>query len=374
MKNYLEFNLTVDGRIDATVSFLSVADKLEDGEFTISDKKYKLGVHNALYFLPGVNVPRVKLKNLVLSHNISTTKDINKASHIFGNKSSYWKMVESKYCYSIPLDIFKEYLNLSAEVIEDYDKKNIKDALEFYTEDVVCVDYNTRRNMSNDDFPYITTAFSKKFRDSVRSHYSNIIKSSYIDIYKNIQGKEILDEACLIESLNGDDAITINKEQFEQIEAMILSSDEDNQTLAMEIMANCDYKKSLIYLLILFEKHGHIFQSNRTKNHVNFKSVLSYLDIERRYMSIHMDKIMEVLITKKALTEEWIDIVYNTYKDKIRQRESHYFNLHTVTLSPPALEALNLNYTRQMVEDYTPVLVEEVEKVEEEIVPSIMWI
>jgi len=27
-----------------------------------------------------------------------------------------------------------------------------------------------------------------------------------------------------------------------------------------------------------------------------------------------------------------------------------------------------------MVEDYTPVLVEEVEKVEEEIVPSIMWI
>ena len=137
MKNYLEFNLTVDPRVNATVSFLSAADRLEGGEFTISDKKYNLGVHNALYFLPGVNVPRVKLKNLVLSHNISTTKDINTASHIFGNKSSYWKMVESKYCYSIPLDIFKEYLNLSAEVIEDYDKKNIKDALEFYTEDIV---------------------------------------------------------------------------------------------------------------------------------------------------------------------------------------------------------------------------------------------
>jgi len=373
MKNYLEFNLTVDGRVDATVNFVTAADK-QGGEFTISDKKYNLGVHNTLYFLPGVNVPRVKLKNLVLSHNISTTKDINKASHIFGNKSSYWKMVESKYCYTIPLDIFKEYLNLSAEVIEDYDKKNIKDALEFYTEDIVYVDYLTRRNMSNDEFPYITTAFSKKFRDSVRSHYSNIIKSPYTDIYKNIQGKEILDEACLIESLNGDDAITINKEQFEQIGSMVVSSDEDNQILAMEIMANCDYKKSLVYLLILFEKYGHIFQSNRTKNHVNFKSVVSYLNIDRRYMSIHMDKIMEVLIDKKALTEEWVDIVYNTYKDKIRQRESNYFNLHTVTLSPPALEALNLNYTRQMVENYTPVLVEEVKEEEKEIVPSIMWI
>jgi len=372
MKNYLEFNLTVDDRVDATVSFLSVADR-KDGEFTISDKKYKLGVHNTLYFLPGVNVPRVKLKNLVLSHNISTTKDINKASHIFGNKSSYWKMVESKYCYSIPLDIFKEYLNLSAEVIEDYQKQNIKDALEFYTEDIVYVDYLARRNMSNDDETYITTAFSKKFKDSVKSHYSNIIKSSYTDIYKNVQGKEILDEACLIESLNGNDAITINKEQFEQIEAMIKSSDEDNQILAMEIMANCDYKKSLIYLLVLFEKHGHIFQHNRTKNHVNFKSVVSYLGIDRRYMAIHIDKIIEVLIDKKALTEEWVDIVFNTYQNQIRKRESIYFNLHTVTLSPPALEALNLNYTRQMIEDYTPVLVEEV-KEEEEIVPSIMWI
>ena len=154
---------------------------------------------------------------------------------------------------------------------------------------------------------------------------------------------------------------------------MIKSSDEDNQILAMEIMANCDYKKSLIYLLVLFEKHGHIFQHNRTKNHVNFKSVVSYLGIDRRYMSIHIDKIIEVLIDKKALTEEWVDIVFNTYQNQIRQRESIYFNLHTVTLSPPALEALNLNYTRQMIEDYTPVLVEEV-KEEEEIVPSIMWI
>ena len=33
MKNYLEFNLTVDDRVDATVSFLSVADR-KDGELT----------------------------------------------------------------------------------------------------------------------------------------------------------------------------------------------------------------------------------------------------------------------------------------------------------------------------------------------------
>ena len=125
---------------------------------------------------------------------------------------------------------------------------------------------------------------------------------------------------------------------------------------------------------MVFEKYAHVFESKRrAKYHVNFKSLLNYLDLGTSYMAISIDDIMKKLIEKNVLTEEWTDIIYKEYTEEIRERESAYFKCHTVTLSEEALKYLNINYKREAREDFIPEEREEVIEEEEE-VPSIMWL
>ncbi len=63
---------------------------------------------------------------------------------------------------------------------------------------------------------------------------------------------------------------------------MFKSSDKDNHIMAMEIMANSNYVESALYLLLLLEEYGHRIADCNTKNHVNFKSMVSYFGLRVR--------------------------------------------------------------------------------------------
>ena len=362
---------------------------LASDSINYSSNSYKPRINDVLYFLPGVSIPRVKIKNLALSHNIKTTRDIEKASHIFGHKRTYDKLVKQEYYYTLPVNLFKEYFNLIKKDIEKgettgIDKKYIEDvdfALQHYDKKRILFLWPERRELSNDSLSFLdfkndrTKVLHKEIKSALYSSRIDVLNEDYYDLFESLSDKTVLYEESLLEHLNGKDAITLEREQFDQLSAMLQSSDEDNHVLAMEIMANCDYRSSLIYLLMVFEKYAHVFESKRrAKYHVNFKSLLNYLDLGTSYMAIIIDDIMHKLIKKNALTEEWIDIIYKEYTKEIRERESTYFKCHTVTLSEEALKYLNINYKRQAREDFIPEEREEVIEEEEEEVPSIMWL
>ena len=371
---------------------------LASDNINYSSNSYKPRINDVLYFLPGVSIPRVKIKNLALSHNIKTTRDIEKASHIFGHRRTYDKLVKQEYYYTLPVNLFKEYFNLLKKDIETegttgIDKKYIEDvdfALEHYDKERILFQWAERRELVNDSLSFLSTAkvnsvpvalhndkakvLHKEIKSALYSSRVDILNEDHYDLFDSLSGKTIFYEESLLEHLNGKDAITLEREQFDQLSAMLQSSDEDNHVLAMEIMANCDYRSSLVYLLMVFEKHAHVFEAKRrAKYHVNFKSLLNYLNLSTSYMAIIIDDIMQKLIQKNALTEEWIDIIYKEYTEEIRERESAYFKCHTVTLSEEALKYLNINYKRQAREDFIPEEREEVIEEEEE-VPSIMWL
>ena len=89
----------------------------------------------------------------------------------------------------------------------------------------------------------------------------------------------LCDEKDLLENLNGDDALVIGETEFEQLRQMFLSSDSDNHVLAMEIMANSNYSQSIFYLLRLFKDYNRKISDQRSRNHVNFKSLVSIMII-----------------------------------------------------------------------------------------------
>lgn len=313
-----------------------------------------------LYFLPGVNIPRIKLKDLVSKYGIKVVRNIEDSTIIFGSNNSKDKMVHSYWKYKIPTPIVKLFFDTYSEYIDDYDMNKLNTALEFYTEDYVCCDWSNARMYSDDDFPKwisysknpIYTEYGPLIKNS--SQYVWKVENQYVDVLDHISNNKliIIDETELLAQLNGDDAIIIDSEMFENIKEMFDSSDNDNHILAMEIMANSKYKESLLYLEILFKEHSYTMNNSNTKSHVNFKSLLSYLNKAKGYMTTSTDDIMNSLISKNVLTKEKIDIILNLYNEEISNRgDSDFFKVKTITVNEDCINLINQNYEYKVIKD-----------------------
>jgi hypothetical protein len=136
---------------------------------------------------------------------------------------------------------------------------------------------------------------------------------------------------------------------------MFKSSDSDNHILAMEIMANCNYIDSLLYIEMLFEKYANHMSNCHTKNHVNFKSLLSFLGKNKNYMNTDIDDIMKSLIDKDVLDIDKVNVIMKYYGERIANSGGNdYFEVKTITLNEDTSKLLNTNYVHELIPDFIP--------------------
>ena len=151
----------------------------------------------------------------------------------------------------------------------------------------------------------------------------------------------------MLEVVNGDEATTIDLDTYQNLRNMFNSTDQDNHVLAMEIMANCNYKDSILFLTMLFFHHSYQIGNCRSRNHVNFKSLKNYLgDVWS-----HVDGIFHTLAQHNALTAENIEFVVEDQKNYFQN------NGHSDYLVPQRYvlkreHALNhgINYVKEIFE------------------------
>jgi hypothetical protein len=304
-----------------------------------------------LYFLPGVNVPRIKLKDLALQHGIRTVRNIDDATHIFAAKNTKDKITSGVWKYSMDLTNFIELMNDPNVYIDDRYRENIREALENYQEDRVLFDYSVYNDIRHADNDIL-----KSYDEHVHSSkWYNSIDDDYSDLCHKIAGAIVYDEMAILKHINGDDATIIDEAMFEQISQMFQSNDNDNHILAMEIMANSNYIESLLFLEMLFKEHSYQISSCHTKNHVNFKSLIGFLKKNKNYLGTDIDDIIKSLIDKDVLTTDKLDVLMRRYSNEIgRNGDTNYFKVKTVTISEDLLKELNTNYIYQHVNDFIP--------------------
>lgn len=369
---YLNFEYTYsdttldnfDVRIETTNYFDPSSDTLN-----IVKNEYTPMKGDKLYFLPGVNIPRIKLKDLATKFGIRTVRDINEATIIFGSSKTKDKMTGSSWKYKIPTPVVQLFFETYKNDMDDYQFSKIETALEFYTEEYILTDWSTARNFTDTDCPQFNSySLQPVYLDYVNnkrtsSEYVYDVATEYLSIFNSLKSREIIDESCLLDQLNGDDAVIIDADMFTQLTTMFNSSDDDNHILAMEILANSKYKESLLYIEMIFKNHAYSIGNCHTKNHVNFKSLLSYLGKSNRYIDTSLDDIMNSLISKKVLTKDKIDILLENYGHEINNRgDSTYFKVQTITVNEDTLSLLNENYNYKVIEDYEPLIVENLEE------------
>ena len=369
---YLDFDYSVENNrlteIDIKIETTNYFDPSID-TFNINQNGYTPMKGDKLYFLPGVNIPRIKLKDLATKFGIRTVRDVSEANVIFGSSKTKDKMTGYTWKYKIPTTLVQLFFETYKNDMDDYQFSKIDNALEFYTEEYILTDWSTARNFTDNDLPQWNsysqqpqyTDYHSKSRAS--SEHVHEINKDYINLYGLIKGREIIDESCLLDQLNGDDAVIIDADMFTQLTTMFNSSDDDNHILAMEIMANSKYKESLLYIEMIFKNHAYTIGQSSSKNHVNFKSLLSYLNKNNRYIDTSLDDIMDSLISKKVLTKDKVDILLENYSEEIKNRgDSTYFKVQTITVNEDTLSLLNENYNYKVIEDYEPSIVNNLEE------------
>ena len=354
----LDYNATIDLQFATNQRADSLFPVLLGYEPTIGDK---------LFFAKGVNIPRVKLKNLTRDYKIKSTTKIEDANAVFISTNTIAKYIDRTWQYTVKTKNFKEFFQgvVDCGYMDSYYVDKIKSALEFYESDYIIIDYNTK-NILEDTH----VAYRLNEGVSFSSEVIYRINDDYLDSYKNIISftGNVYYENDLLKHLNGSDALAIEENMYESLCEMFDSSDTDNHTMAMEIMANSQFDDSVLYLSLLFNKYYYEMQNSRTKSHVNFKSLLALMDIRSNYYSLDIDDVIERLKKHSKLTKENVDIVLKKLGDKITSGgNSTYFKIKTITMTEEMLEVLNLNYEYRTQNDFEP-LSPEIEEVVEETV------
>lgn len=359
--NLLDFDVEIDTKIG------QFRDAYNSGKITYPNLQqgYEPQLNDKVYLAKYTSIPRVKLKNLTKEYKIKSTTDINSATAVFVSVENMHKITDHSWYYKANASVVRQFFIQAhaSKHIDDYYFDKVITALDFVTSEYVCLSYHSKNLLENKRIPYSITS-------GIEMNSSSFVYIKEKDTYDAVVNSTVpvYSESELLKHINGSDALPIEVEMYESLCEMFNSSDNDNWTLAMEIMANSNFEDSLLYLGLLFYHYADKMQTNRTRNHVNFKSLLALMEIKGGYYHLDIDEITKRLKKHGKLTKENLDILLKHLGgDIMRGGDTAIFKVKTVTLSEEYLQSLNENYTLTFVDDYVPSPVEE-EEVNETVV------
>jgi hypothetical protein len=307
--------------------------------YTVS-KGYVPAQGDSIFLMPGVNIPRVKLKDLALNLGIKVVRDATRANVIISGKATMNKITTGRWFHHAKTEDFTKYVEwLKTHMGFDmYYTDKYDTAVAACNPDVIYMEYSTKNNMDNQGFS-IPTSYSSAV---------HFIEDEHRDMVDAIQNKPIFDESELLAMINGDDAVTITPEIYSQLVKMFESSDQDNHIMAMEIMANSNYIDSALYLLLLLEGYAERISDCHTRNHVNFKSMVSYFTLAVKEIHwLNPDKIANKLMELGLLTKDWNHVLLQERVDWFIRNiaGSTTFNVSAMVPTPEVQAAINDPYT-----------------------------
>jgi len=303
-------------------------------------KGYTPAQGDSIYLMPGVNIPRVKLKDLALNLGVKIVRDPERANVIISGKATINKITCGRWLHSAKTEDFTAYVEwLKTHMGFDmYYTDKYDTAVAACNPEKIYIEYSTARDMNDKGFMALPG-----YSSSV-----HFVEDEYKDILDDIQNKTIFDESELLSMINGDDAVTITPEIYEQLVKMFQSSDQDNHIMAMEIMANSNYIDSALYLLILLERYANRISDCHTKNHVNFKSMVSYFNMTVKEIAwLDPDKIAKHLMNLGLLTKDWTHVLLQEEAEWFIRNIAHSstFSVKEIVPTPEVQTAINDSYT-----------------------------
>jgi hypothetical protein len=279
-----------------------------------------------IYFFPGCTAPRFKVRQLCQKEDMAivrtpekatvsivgdqTTSDLIKSQHfnyIF-NKADVVHAIKSLGVHSTSFLGFVEHLN---------NKEGIAD-------EVIVSSYSHKQDIQGAGI----TCWSEAFWTANETDLINF------DMVLDLNVPFVTQESLLKFVTQG---TLMTREMHDEIDNMFASSDKNNHILAMEIMANCDYEKSALYLLQLLSNNNHKISATKEKNHVNFQSLCKFFNTEPG-THLSLDGMLQRLAEKKLINSSIKKELLEMAAENYNLQESTYFKTELVTTEELELE------------------------------------
>lgn len=299
-----------------------------------SSKKYTPAKGDKLYFMPGCTVPRFKVKQFCQKHNVAVVKAPTATCYQVISDESIRNLFNGidSYVYSkqefLDKMVRKGYANTYPDFIQ---------AVEDSESPYVFCQYKASRfiqaagiNLEN-----------LLYQDSLTVDYYFDCVEDYNKYLSMLSNPNIIDQNEIISKIN--DGASMTEEQYYSIKRLFDSTNTDDHKVACEIMANCDYEKSCVYLLLLFKEFGDKIYNNPNRRHVNFKTLLNFFEINS-ISRVDLNDIIESLISRRLLNKSNLDRLMPIIFEEIK--DSHtlsYFEVKDIDYDTRIAKALESN-------------------------------
>jgi uncharacterized protein YifE (UPF0438 family) len=292
--------------LNATVYNIVREEDYDNCYKAIENNIYTPVAKDKLYFYPNCTVPRFKIREFWgKNKKVAVTIKETKATHFFLSHKKEVYVNNDGGNYEVDAKVFKKWLednkskfeknNLEDFLIDNFDE-NIKQLLDssekIWTSWAVIrmmedssitltsevngaynsFNLHTYESINNEKF-LRTTVAGLSFKD-------DRVLQVFTDIHNGNTSNYFLDSA--VNDALMDDSTVINDDMYDQLKNL-LNSDDSNITMAMEIIANSNVKKSAKYIYKLFREFNQTFRYSSCYNSVNFKALVDTVGINRYY-------------------------------------------------------------------------------------------
>ena len=335
---------------DAAAAFLSeemnIYEKIifEDSDLdNLNISNNKLGKGDKIYFLPGVTIPRFKVRELGKDVGFDIVRNIDKATKIIINTQAFIDETTEKINYyyeTIRVDTFIKLLDLiendphySQEVKLKTFITEVKSKIASINNDKVLVPYRVRNLIAK--FCDLYSIPEDDLEVSDVSMQMRFFKGDvYNDLTQNIKNTntDLIDEKTLIEQCNGNK--TIDHEGYTRLNQMF--SNYQNADVALELLCNYNYEESMFYILLLASKHS--FNDISASKHVSYKNLRNYckkewnIDISYFYRSSLMH-VIRPCFNRGTMSKEILGLFKNEILEFIKNNgENDMFAITSISL------------------------------------------
>jgi|688.fasta_scaffold01243_4 hypothetical protein len=294
--------------IDYTIGYKTTKSKNAE-DFIKSTYEPKSG--DVLFFTKDCTVPRFKVKSFCEKYNTSVTRNKDKATATFISNNIMNTHITNHWGYHCTIEKFENHIKKTPYSYDAY-LMNFRKTIETEGVNEIFFFYYNSDAFDINGFKLDIDNCNVKF---CSQENFNLLRDLFVN-------KNVYMQDDILKVLNQD--VVIDTEMYKQLSSMLENGETSNVKIAMEIMANSDYEKSAPYLLLLFMNYGYRIWDSGFRNHVNFKSLVEFFDLNgrRNYTHIDLDEIVNVLKAKKFLTPESINMLMPLAYDQIRDRVS----------------------------------------------------
>lgn len=332
---------------EETIMYKKESYDLRTQSVTLSNNPYTPTAKDKLYFFPGCNVPRYKVREWGKKNNVSVTISPDKATAKFASTDSINRCFSYEVFLKIPKDEFISWMDVhytkgSGNIDLLYKKLEESDINFVYLQKygytsinraMYIKDYqnNLTQQASNDGFKEDLCNIN-----NIESYYRGVYltNANYINFKELMESPNIYSQEDII-GLISEDSLTIDSDMYNTIRDMFKSNNDADKAMALEILANCNIAPSLHHVLLLIKEFAGTIYNMKESKHVNFKSLLEYLDLTRNNMyNINEDVMMTSLMDKDVLTEKIMIELADGIKELWKaQYDSTHFKINTITVS-----------------------------------------